>query len=289
MTIEESYNHFVKKLNSIYDLREAGNITDWVFESVAGIKRIERLIRKNEQLNFKLLDVALKDLLTAKPVQYVLGEAWFCKMKFKVNEHVLIPRPETEELVEGVSQLLSGYGGPSLRSGVRMKNPAILDIGTGSGCIAISLKKALPGVNVMGIDVSADALELAKENARDLDSDVSFIQLDFLDEKSWKELSKYDVIVSNPPYIPLKEKEKLAKNVTHFEPGVALFVADEDPFIFYRKIGDFSKDHLNENGKIFVEVHQDFATPVAEIFQQQKLQTEIKKDMFGKDRIIIAG
>lgn len=280
MTIEEAYNHFVQQLESIYDQREAANIADWVFESVSGLKRVDRLIKKKEEITDERLFDILKELLTHKPVQYVLGEAWFCKMKFRVNEHVLIPRPETEELVENVRMCEC--------VNVRI-NPGILDIGAGSGCISISLKKIIPQGIVIGIDVSDEALKVARENAVELNADVEFIQLNFLDKNEWGGLGKFDVIVSNPPYIPVNEKAKLDKNVALFEPHLALFVEDHDPLIFYRKIAEFAKGHLNTNGKIFVEVHEDYASEVSAIFKQHSFETEIRKDLYRRNRIVTAG
>ena len=281
MTVKHAYNHITDQLKTIYEPREAQSITDWVFESIAGIKRLDWLLKQHEEIDTQKLFEALDELLTHKPVQYVLGEAWFYKMKFRVNEFVLIPRPETEELVEDVriGELEDG----------RMKNISILDIGTGTGCIAIALNKNVLGSTVTGIDISEEALNVAKENSIELGADIEFIQLDFLNKNEWRRLAKFDVIVSNPPYIPANEKEKLEKNVTEFEPHLALFVADNDPFIFYRRIAEFAKDHLQIDGKLFVEIHEDYATEVSSIFKSCNFKTEIKKDMYGRDRIVKAG
>jgi release factor glutamine methyltransferase len=172
-----------------------------------------------------------------------------------------------------------------------MKNEElkILDIGTGSGCIGISIKKELDGADVSAIDVSKEALNVAKKNANSLDALVNFKQLDFLNEDSWKELSSYDIIVSNPPYIPITEKETLDKNVTEHEPGIALFVSDRDPFIFYKKIAKFSKEHLTAEGRIYVEVHENYAKDVREIFlDNQFTKVNVKQDIYGKERMVIA-
>lgn len=284
MTTEKAYIDFVKNLEIIYDEREADNIADWVFEKVTGSKRLERRLDRNnelEEIYFTQLQNLLQELLKHKPVQYVLQEAWFYKRKFFVDENVLIPRPETEELVEWIINdvgLNSHYSKPT----------NIIDIGTGSGCIPISLKKELLHSNISAIDISEKALEIAKENASVLNALIDFFQIDFLKETEWNQIGKYDVIVSNPPYIPIKEKKILAKNVTEFEPAIALFVDNNDPFIFYKKIAKFAKRHLIENGNIYVEIHEDYANGVKNIFENEGFQPEIKKDIYGKERMIKA-
>ena len=225
----------------------------------------------------KLIQNTLQELLLHKPIQYVLGEAWFYRMKFKVNEHVLIPRPETEELVE---QLIKDRKS-------KLTDPAILDIGTGSGCIPIAIKKNLPASQLTAIDVSKDALALAKENAALHNAHIHFTELNFLEETNWSSLGMFDIIISNPPYIPINEKEKLDKNVTAFEPHLALFVPDKSPLIFYEKIAAFGRDHLLPNGKIYLETHEDHAKETAALFHNIYQTVMIKKDMYGKERMII--
>ena len=281
MTTGEIYNDFRNKLKTIYDDREAENICDWLFENVTGLKKWER--RQNQNSEFAETDsekikTYLEELLKQKPVQYVLHEAWFYKRKFYVNENVLIPRPETEELVEWIVSDFKKekYGKPI----------KIIDIGTGSGCIPVSLKKELPESSIAAIDVSDKALSVAKINAEELHAIINFFQIDFLNENEWKMLSQYDIIVSNPPYIPLNEKEILAKSVTDFEPGIALFVKNNDPFIFYKKIAGFAKSNLKESGKIYVEVHDEYAKEVGSIFESAGFLVEIKNDIYGKQRMV---
>ena len=281
MTTAQAYFDFQKNLKTIYDEREADNITDWVFEHTTGLKKWERRANRNNELveiHSVQLKKYLKELLEHKPVQYVLNEAWFYKMKFFVNEDVLIPRPETEELVEWIIK------------DVRYKKPGlqIIDIGTGSGCISVSLKRELNYANVTAIDISEKALKVAKQNARELNTEIDFLQIDFLNEKEWNSLPHYDAIVSNPPYIPMREKKILAKNVTDFEPGIALFVKDNNPFIFYEKIATFAQSHLKENGIIYVEVHEEFAGNVKAIFEKMSFISTIKKDIYGKERMVNA-
>jgi release factor glutamine methyltransferase len=286
MTIKEIYRDYLVQLQPIYSANEAMVITDWIFEKIAGVHRSELIKnpqqRPSSEINVQL-DSCLTDLLRHKPVQYVVGEAWFYKMKLIVNEQVLIPRPETEELV----QLVVDYCGkekklPSI-SGDRI---SILDIGTGSGCIAIAVKKNSPNTIVHAIDISKGALLVAKENALLQKADIDFIEIDFLNESNWNQLPKLDIIISNPPYIPLNEKAILDKNVTQFEPHKALFVTDSAPFIFYEKIAVFGKTHLVNSGTIFVEIHEEYAKQTAAIFEND-YQVEIKKDIFGKQRMLI--
>lgn len=280
MMLKELYRNFLVQLQKIYSLSEATVITDWAFEKMASLKRSD--ILKNPEKIIppaadELIQNTLQQLLQHKPIQYVLGEAWFYHMKIRVNEHVLIPRPETEELVE---QLIKDRKS-------KLTDPAILDIGTGSGCIPIAIKKNLPASKLTAIDVSKDALALAKENAALHNAHISFTELNFLDETNWPALGMFDIIISNPPYIPINEKEKLAKHVSDFEPHLALFVPDRSPLIFYQKIAAFGRDHLLPNGKIYLETHEDHAKETAALFQNNYQTVMVKKDMYGKERMII--
>jgi release factor glutamine methyltransferase len=279
MMIKDLYRNFLVALQKIYSLGEATAITDWVFDKMASLKRTDILKNPDKLITpvaSKLIQKTLQELLLHKPVQYVLGEAWFYRMKFKVNEHVLIPRPETEELVE---QLIKDRKS-------KLTDPAILDIGTGSGCIPIAIKKSLPASKVTGIEVSTNALEVAKENAALHNAHIHFLHMDFLDESAWPSLPLFDIIISNPPYIPIHEKEKLGKNVTDFEPHLALFVPDKSPLLFYEKIAAFGRRHLLPNGKIYLETHEDHAKETAALFLNQYQTVMIKKDLYGKERMI---
>jgi len=277
---KDLYRNFLVQLQKIYSLSEASVITEWVFEKMVSLKRSDILKYPEKIITAaadKLIQDTLQELLSHKPVQYVLGEAWFYRMKFMVNAHVLIPRPETEELVE---QLIADRKS-------KLTDPTILDIGTGSGCIPIAIKKNLPASKLTAIDISADALALAKENSVKHNAHINFMLLDFLHESTWSTLPLFDIIISNPPYIPLNEKEKLAKNVTDFEPHLALFVPDKSPLIFYEKIAVFGRDHLLPNGKIYLETHEDYAKETAALFRTHYQTVMIKKDMYDKDRMII--
>ena len=280
MTVNELYRYFLTELEGIYEKNEAANICSMLFENIAGITRpalIKEPDRVLDESTVLRLNSCLEELKDHKPIQYVTSEAWFYKMKLKVSPAVLIPRPETEELADLVISYLKDKPSANL-----------LDIGTGSGCIAIAIKKNLPVVSVIAIDISNDALSVAKENAARVQTGIDFQKVDFLEEKMWGSLPSFDVIVSNPPYIPENEKQLLDKNVTAFEPHTALFVTNERPLIFYEKIAAFGKKHLKENGKIFLETHEDFADEVAALFNDHHYSAVIVNDMNGKQRMVIA-
>ena len=279
MTIKELYRNFLLQLQKIYSLSEATSITDWVFEKTASLKRTDIIKNPGKLITpaaDKLIQDTLQQLLQHKPVQYVLGEAWFYHMKLKVNEHVLIPRPETEELVE---QLIKDRKS-------KLTDPRILDIGTGSGCIPVAIKKNLPASLITAIDISENAIALAAENAVLHNAHINFKQMDFLNEKNWEILSMFDIIISNPPYIPINEKDKLGKNVSLYEPHIALFVPNKSPLIFYEKIAAFGITNLRPSGKIYLETHEDYAEKVAALFRKDYETVIIKKDMYGKERMV---
>jgi len=280
MTIELAYHQLVYQLEIIYEKREASNIANLVIEFITGLKRIDRVLQKDIHLSHEqklLLNEKTYRLLNAEPVQYVLGEAWFAGMKFFVNSSVLIPRPETEELVEWIKE------------DHKIKHlKQILDIGTGSGCIPIAIKQHLPKASILSIDISTEALTIAQKNATNLKVHVNLKQLDFLDEMNWKHLQLFDCIVSNPPYIKDSERHNMAKHVTKFEPSIALFVTDQDPLIFYRKIAEFGKTHLEKSGSIYLEINQNLGQEVLTLFEQFGYNVELRKDLMGNDRMVKA-
>jgi release factor glutamine methyltransferase len=313
MTISQAQEQLLSQLYRLYDNHEAANIADWVLEYVSGLKKVDRITNKKVVLPEQkktLLRQLTDQLLTNKPVQYVLNEAWFCGMKFYVDEHVLIPRPETEELVEWVvSDMSLGTRDWRLETGDRRGEPGdrkreaesqhlkaltnreinILDIGTGSGCISIALKKKLPFANVNGCDVSEKALAIAKKNSAALDAPVQLFQIDFLDPEKRIELPFFDIIVSNPPYIPEREKDSLAKRVLDFEPPAALFVKNNDPLAFYKAIADFASQKLQRGGRVYVEINEEHERGVREVFLSNGFPAiEIRQDMQGKDRMVKA-
>ena len=278
MTIHEANMQLLFRLYEIYDDREAANIADLVMENVTGWKRIDRVTNKQVKMSDVMtqqLDKYTQELLKHKPVQYVLHEAWFGGMKLYVDENVLIPRPETEELVDLIVK------------DKKEKEIQILDIGTGSGCIAIALKKHLPLCEVYAIDISSDALSVAEKNNVLNNTKVKFILSDIFEEISWNQFSSFDCIVSNPPYIPSTETKLMSDNVTKFEPHLALFVPDNDPLKFYKTIARFAEKKLSPGGSVFLEVHENFAEEVKKVFSFLG-DVQIKKDMQGKERFVVA-
>lgn len=289
MTLNEARTILNKELSNNYDKGELKNIIDLVLERITGLPKADQVKSKVPYLTCTQLediDSITDRLKKNEPVQYVLGEAWFAGMKFKVNSNVLIPRPETEELVDWiVKQSVVG----SWQSAVGSGQFAIIDIGTGSGCIPITLKKKLPETNVTAIDVCSEALYTATENAAELNAEVNFILLDFLDVEKWNELGKYDVIVSNPPYVKQSEKTSMHERVTSFEPVKALFVPDDDALLFYKKLSGFALQHLNNGGSLFVEINEALSSEVISLFQSAGFKdVQLKKDMQGKDRMVKA-
>jgi release factor glutamine methyltransferase len=281
MSTKELYRNFLVQLQRVYELGEATVITDWVFDNIANIKKTDLIKNPMQQVPaplIKKIAEKLEQLLSHQPVQYVLGQTTFYNLPFQVNDKVLIPRPETEELTNLVIN--------SWR--FETKQVSVLDIGTGSGCIAITIKKHLPSTKVIALDVSYDALEIAHKNSITNKTNVQFSLFDFLDESRWPELMLFDVIISNPPYIPIAEKEKMEKHVVDYEPHGALFVPDNNPLLFYEKIAKFGRSHLNYNGKVYLETHEDYAKDVAALFEPTYNQVMIKKDLFGKERMVIA-
>jgi release factor glutamine methyltransferase len=283
MTIHLAYKQLLAQLYAVYDNREAANIADMVVEHVTGQKKIDRIVYKdipvtNEQQ--EQLEKMTGELLSHRPVQYVIGEAWFMDMKFTVNESVLIPRPETEELVDWILEDIRRSGDSGL---------SLLDIGTGSGCIPITVRKKIPQVAVSAIDVSHDALQLAVVNSIQLKVLVDFLHLDFLDEREWNQLGKYNLIVSNPPYVKQGEKASMRDNVVKYEPAIALFVPDEDPLIFYSAIARFSSRHLKTGGAVYVEINEALGKEVVLLFEKEGFdKVLLKKDTDGRDRMVKA-
>lgn len=281
MTTQEATFNLSSKLRRIYSDAEASQVTDWVMEFITGSKKVERMMYKNAIItNTKELQLQqfTERLLKHEPVQYVLNEAWFCGLKFYVDRHVLIPRPETEELVEWV---ISNCKFP-------VDELRILDIGTGSGCIPISLKRKLRKAEVWAYDVSTDSIHVAKKNALTLGAEVNFLHIDFLNREIWKKLPQFDIIISNPPYVPENDKETMSANVLQFEPALALFVPDNNPLLFYDAIAEFSKGHLTNAGVLYFEIHENLGNPTIELLAAKGYTSELKKDMQGKDRMLKA-
>lgn len=279
MTIHELTKNISRELQKIYDTAEALNLATWLVEYVTGYDKSLIALSKTIQVtqsHQENIHILLSRMLNHEPIQYVLEEAWFYGMRFFVNKHVLIPRPETEELVDWIIK----------ENRQRTKPIKVLDIGTGSGCIPIVLKKYLPAAEVLSLDVSAEALEVAKQNATTKNLEINFIQLDFLDSSTWNDLPKSDIIVSNPPYVTFNEKSSMRENVLNYEPHTALFVPDEDPLVFYRAIAEFGKTHLNEGGQIYCELNADLGEKTRELFNEYGYKSELKLDMQGNQRMM---
>jgi release factor glutamine methyltransferase len=279
MTIESAKDQLIRQLSSMYEPREAAGITNMVLEHLTGMNKTDRMIHKHQEFSAiqeEQLVVMTTALLNNRPIQYVLGEAWFGGMKFLVNEHTLIPRPETEELIEWI------------KATANPEPQNILDIGTGSGCIPITLKKEFPLWQISAMDVSHDTLQVAKQNATLNNVEIDFTCMDFLNEERWSDLSEYHIIISNPPYIKKSEKDSMSANVVDHEPHIALFVPDDDALIFYRKIAAFGLSHLKKHGKLFFEINQLLGKEVCELLQQMGYTTILRKDLYGNDRMIMA-
>lgn len=274
----EQYQLLRQSLSAVHEAGEAEAIAALVVEHV-GKKKISQLkqeeVRTEETLQLQQI---LQQLLTHRPLQYVLNEAWFYGLKFEVNESVLIPRPETEELVDWIVKELRGEVVPL----------TLLDIGTGSGCIPIALKKNLPETEVSAVDVCSEALHTATTNALNNETEINFLLLDFLDESKWNTLGQYNIIVSNPPYIKTTEANTMSKHVLDYEPHKALFVPDEDALLFYRKIADFAMQHLHPGGAVYVEINQQLGKETVELFQQKGFTVELRNDMSGNERMVKA-
>lgn len=272
MTIKEASHLIKESIKNIHESREINAITDWVLEDLTGLKRVDRIVFNGEldEKQEKKLNEYLKKLAASTPVQYVTGYGWFMQKKLSVNEHVLIPRPETEELVEWALE--------SLTPGMK-----VVDIGTGSGCIPVLLKHERPEAEVYAIDVSSEALEMAKKNAASFGAEILFLEKDILDDQTWKSLPECELIISNPPYIPYKDKETMDKHVVEHEPHLALFVPENDPLVFYKAIIRLAETKLKQGGKIFFETHYALAKDVASL---TTWNAEVRKDAFGKERMV---
>lgn len=272
-SIKQSYQNFIQNITPIFGVGEARSIARIVMEDEFQIYNFtsEKAFSRPYQ---DRLDKVQSRLLQNEPIQYILGQADFYGLKFKVDKRVLIPRQETEELVAWISEYL-------VHSPIQVN---ILDIGTGSGCIPIALKHNFPNANLYALDVSKGALDLARENAAK--REVNFYELDILDKSQWSRLGKFDYIISNPPYIPTKESDKMPLWVKAFEPLLALFVEDENPLIFYDRISDFALQHLYGGGQLFFECNEFNALEVARLMEEKGFKDiEIRKDLNGKQRM----
>ena len=292
MTIKQYRAHFNESLKHLYPTSEIDSFFFLILEEYMGFKRIDIVLKSDfliDKNSLNLMLIATKQLEQEIPIQYIIGKTEFFGLPFNINKEVLIPRPETEELVERVIKevsLIKTYKTDSNET-TNEKQLKILDIGTGSGCIAISLKKELPSSKISAIDVSNEALRIAKKNALLNKVDINFIHLDILKTNNLDKL--YDVIVSNPPYVRELEKKEMKNNVLNNEPHLALFVDNKNPLLFYNKIAELAKNFLTKNGQLHFEINQYLGKETVILLAEKGFKNiQLKKDIFGNDRIISA-
>lgn len=278
MTVSEFKTHFKTELNGLYTESESAFLFSVFVEKIVGLDSFQQRRLANQELlsaNEKTLNEIIVELKTDKPYQYILGETEFYGMTFFVDENVLIPRPETEELLEIAIHTIQN-------SGFENKNLKILDIGTGSGVIPLVLKKHFPQAEVSSIDFSEKALEMAQKNAAFHKLNIHFIHGDYL---NYELVESYDIIISNPPYIGIEEEIEIEDSVKGFEPKMALFSPTPDALIFYRKIAEDSRKHLNENGLLFLEINQKLGKETLELYSFFS-DSYLIKDLSGNDRFV---
>ena len=277
MNLEQVRTHFGTQLAALYQDQEWQTFYYWLLEERLGLDRLGFSTNRSlavSKADLTYFNSAIERLKQHEPIQYILGYTEFCGLRIGVNSNSLIPRPETEELV---SWVVSDWTG---------KEVEIVDLGTGSGCIALALAKLLPEAKLSAMDVSKEALEQARANAKDLGLEVAFFQADMLSDS----LSQsYEVLVSNPPYVREQEKALMRDNVLNYEPDAALFVSDNDPLLYYRRLTQLAMEQLRPNGAIYVEINEYLGEATKKLFQAQGLaQVELRQDLFGKDRMLKA-
>jgi release factor glutamine methyltransferase len=280
MTIRQAELQLSASLGQLYEDRECSAIANLVMEHISGWTKIDRLINKSSLLSLSAIEQLNSytlELQAHRPVQYVLQQAWFYGLKLYVDENVLIPRPETEELVRWIAE----EAWP--------KDHTLLDLGTGSGCIALALKRNFPEMRVVAADISREALEIARSNADSNQCAIELLQIDFLKQEERDKLPFFNTIVSNPPYVSNREKGQMQPNVLNYEPSIALFVPDDDPLIFYKALADFGQKKLLPGGKLFAELHEKIAPHIKQLLTDRGYpMIEIRKDMQGKERLLKA-
>ena len=279
-TIDEINRQFKNQLNSIYSLNEIQQLLFMVYESVLNFTKIEVLtntVQVIEEDKYNSIINIKERLISNEPIQYILGEADFFDLKFKVDSSVLIPRPETEEIVQWVIDSCD------------KKDAKILDMGTGSGCIAVSLAKNIIGSQVSAVDISKKALEIAQYNTHLNNTAVKFIHYDILKDNFDKLPQLVDVLISNPPYIKNSERTLMKHNVLDFEPNIALFVSDDDPLIFYREIAKLGRNILKLEGILFFEINESLGDEMVEMVKLLGYnKIELREDINGKKRMLRA-
>ncbi len=288
MTLKDFKSNFSEQLSSTYPQTEIDTFFFLLIEEYLDFQRVDSVLKADFIIPSEVLtdfNTAIERLKNEEPIQYILGNTEFYGLPFSVNKNTLIPRPETEELVEWIIDEVTKL--IDVTSSAVEKSISILDIGTGTGCIPISLKKNLPNATVSAIDVSKEALKAAEENAKLNSVDINFIEIDIL--KTDDLPNNYDIIVSNPPYVRELEKVEIKNNVLENEPHLALFVDDNNPLIFYDKIADLAKIHLSKNGLLFFEINQYLGKETVDMLTKKGFKNiELKKDFSGNDRMIKA-
>lgn len=295
MKIWEAEKEVRKALSEIYDEGEASGIADLAIEHLTSHNSKERILYRDEMLSsgqITALEKIIARLKKHEPIQYLMNKAWFYGMELYIDKDVLIPRPETEELVDWIikdMKLLQPdvFENSQVEADLTSKLK-ILDVGTGSGCIALALKRAMPRAEVWGCDISDRALNIARRNGAQLDIRVDFQSVDYLDPAQQKHLPSVDVLVSNPPYVPLKDKNEMRPNVLQYEPHTALFVDNDDPLLFYKALLRFADHRLHNDGVIYMEIHEELGGQVRALFEEKGYTVEIRKDMQGKERMVKA-
>ena len=275
MTIKEAFDFSLFKLGEIYDRREARQIASILFEDLFSVTNTQRddLFGGIQQLHS-----SIERLMRGEPVQHIVGSTNFYGLRFKVNQNVLIPRPETEELT---AWILEDHRDSK-------KQHDVLDIGTGSGCIAVTLAKKNRRMRVFSVEYSLDALNVARINAKNHRVKMDIYRINFLDQDMWSHLGMFDIIVSNPPYISRSERSIMADNVLLYEPELALFPDGDDHLSFYKAISQFGRSHLNEGGLIYLELNEFHVDEIRDMFEEDYVQIEIKQDMQGRRRMLKA-
>ncbi|ESU29195.1 hemK protein [Flavobacterium limnosediminis JC2902] len=281
MLLKDYRNIFTQELASLYDEYETESFFYIILEDFHHMKRVDLALNPTFELSSELLqqwENVVAQLKEHRPIQYILGETEFHGLPFYVNENTLIPRPETEELVDWIIK--------ESKVESRKSKVKILDIGTGTGCIAISIAKNLPEAEVFAMDVSESALAVAKKNAARNNVEVTFLHQSVLETEDLHQT--FDIIVSNPPYVRNLEKKEIRKNVLDFEPHLALFVEDNDALVFYRKITELATQNLSENGQLYFEINQYLGKEMIELLEKNGFKNvELRKDVYGNDRMIL--
>jgi release factor glutamine methyltransferase len=279
MLVKTYKSLFQKELSSLYDAMEIESFFFLILEQFRNLKRIDLALQPDlefSEAEISQWNLVLEQLKQEIPIQYILGKTHFYGLEFQVNPNVLIPRPETEELVDWIIKTNSNGKSSTIK---------ILDIGTGSGCIAISLAKNLPNASIFSLDVSKKALEMAQINALQNETKITFIEKNILETTSFEQ--QFDVIVSNPPYVRNLEKAEIKKNVLENEPHLALFVADDDALLFYRKIAQIAMKNLQNSGQLFFEINQYLGKETVNLLSDLGFQNiELRQDIYGNDRMI---